>query len=592
MKKKILSAILAAAVLSAYTIVPAMAADTKESLKDDGSGSSDRFVEYDISEYQDNEMLVVYENGDMDLKTYDNKVKLAAGIIKAGMNDDAVIVQPNYEYEAMGITNDPYINYQWALENNGSSTLAQYLTENNKNKDRIVPKKDVDINVEEMWNEYPNGKKSEVVIALIDTGVQMSHPDLKKSSFWVNTDEIAGNGRDDDNNGYVDDVNGYNFYSKTGDFSQGTDNSHGTHNAGTILAERNNKTGVAGIAGNSAVKLMVLKTLGGAGATGKTKNIISAIKYAQDNGADICNLSIGTFSEDEALFNAMKNSTMLFTVSAGNYSTDCDETPSYPACYDIPNSISVANITAEGKLASTSNYGATTIDMAAPGNIILSTTIDSQYSFMSGTSMSAPMVAATAAMIYSYNPDFSLMDVKNIILKTVKPVSGISGKVITNGMLDAGAAMKKAATMPLLDVNESDSYYEAVKYLYQKGIMIGTSAAAFSPKQTLNRAMVITILGRAAGAVQKDTYDFSDVKNNSWYSGYVGWAASNGIVIGYGDGKFGPMDLVQAYQLDLMISRYAKTLGIDYSTGLSGTRFLSRGETAEVVYNFLKTIEA
>ena len=581
--------------VSAYSIVPSTGAvngDSQEGIKDGGSQNPDRFVEYNLSEYENNEMLVLYEDGDVEVKSYENKAGLAAGILKAGLDEEAVIVQPDYEYEATDITNDTFINYQWALENSGSSTLSAYLTENNKNKEKITAKKDVDINVQGLWEEYGNGEKAKVVIALIDTGVQIGHPDLKPSFFWVNEDEIDGNGRDDDGNGYVDDINGYNFYSRTGAVDNGNDNSHGTHNAGTILADRNNREGVAGIADGSNIKLMVLKTLGGAGATGKTSNIIRAIEYAEANGADICNLSIGTFSEDEALSSVMRNSRMLFTVSAGNYSTDCDETPSYPACYEMPNIISVANINAEGKLASTSNYGAKTIDLAAPGNMILSTTINSKYSFMSGTSMSAPMVAAVAAMIYSYNPNLSLLDIKKVILDTVKPVQGVNGKVKTNGMLDAGAAMKRVADLPLVDVNKGDSFYEAVKYLYNKGLMIGTSATAFSPEQTLNRAMVITILGRAAGAVQEEGSGFIDVQKNSWYSGYVGWAALNGIVIGYGNGKFGPMDEVQAYQLDLMISRYAAILGVDYSTGLTGTRLLTRGETAEVVYKFLKSMEA
>jgi subtilisin family serine protease len=298
----------------------------------------------------------------------------------------------------------------------------------------------IDINAEDAWAVYDGGKR-DVVIALIDTGVDTTHEELK-DAIWVNGDEIPGNGVDDDGNGYVDDVNGWNFYNNSNKlYVSSTEDSHGTHGAGTIAAKANDGTGTAGIVQSDHVKIMVLKALGGSDGSGTTASVIQAIQYAQANGASICNLSLGNSTDDRALYRVMANSSMLFVVAAGNDGANTDSQPSYPASYDLDNIISVANLNYDGTLHYSSNYGAVSVDLAAPGSYILSTTPNNDYSFMTGTSMAAPMVTAAAAMVYSYYENITLADVKEILLSSVHTLDSLSGNTATGGMLDLGAAM-------------------------------------------------------------------------------------------------------------------------------------------------------
>ena len=149
----------------------------------------------------------------------------------------------------------------------------------------------IDINLKKAWEAY-KGETREVIVAVIDTGVDIAHEDLK-DAIWINEDEIAGDGIDNDGNGYIDDVYGWNFYDNNNKVFLGEEDSHGTHGAGTISASIND-LGIAGIAGNTKIKVMVLKALGGKDGAGTTNAIIQAIQYAEKNGASICNLSFGT----------------------------------------------------------------------------------------------------------------------------------------------------------------------------------------------------------------------------------------------------------------------------------------------------------
>ncbi len=309
----------------------------------------------------------------------------------------------------------------------------------------------IDINAEQGWNLY-NGGEREVTIAVIDTGADIFHEDLG-DIVWVNQDEISGNGIDDDGNGYVDDVYGWNFYNNNNQVYTGSEDSHGTHGVGTIGASADNGTGITGIVRGDKIKVMVLKVLGGTDGSGDTESLIQAIRYAEANGASVCNLSLSTESYDQALYDAMAQSGMLFIAAAGNGTSvselgvDDDLIPSYPASFDLDNIISVANISYDGTLHYSSNYGALSVDLAAPGTYILSTTPDGGYSYMTGTSMAAPMVAAAAAMVYSYDSDITLSQVKEILLGSVTPLNSLSGKVLSGGLLNLGAAMEMAAAL-------------------------------------------------------------------------------------------------------------------------------------------------
>lgn len=301
--------------------------------------------------------------------------------------------------------------------------------------------KGIDISAQKAWDTVGSEGRN-VTIAVIDTGFDYKHEELTDAA-WKNPKEIAGDGIDNDKNGYIDDVYGWDFYNgkpnKSSDINSTYD--HGTHVAGIIAAAKNQK-GIAGIIANNKVKIMDLKALGGSDGDGDTENVIKAIKYAEANGATICNLSFGTTEYDEDLYNAMKNSKMLFVCAAGNGDSlnrgyDDDIIPTYPASFDLDNIISVANISYDGKLDPTSNYGKSSVDIAAPGSDIISSIANNHYAYMTGTSMAAPMVTAVAAMVYSYHQDYSITDTKNAVLSSVNKLASLTDKVSTGGMLNA-----------------------------------------------------------------------------------------------------------------------------------------------------------
>lgn len=329
-------------------------------------------------------------------------------------------------------------------EEEGTITLAQGYAAYKTTAAAVTAISGIDINMEKAWEAY-NGGKREVIVAVIDTGIDYTHEDLS-DVIWTNTDEISGDGIDNDGNGYIDDVYGWNFYNGSNQVYAGSEDNHGTHGAGTIAANRNS-IGVAGIAGNSTVKVMSLKALGGSEGSGTTESIIEAIKYAEANGATICNLSFGTSYNDSALKAAIEESNMLFIAAAGNGNSwtgtgqNADQNPVYPAAYDLDNIIAVANLQCDGTLHSSSNYGVQTVDLAAPGSNILSTTSENGYSYMTGTSMAAPMVTGAAALLYSQYEDITLSQVKDVILASVSPLDSLSKVVKTGGMLDAYAAL-------------------------------------------------------------------------------------------------------------------------------------------------------
>lgn len=365
---------------------------------------------------------------------------------------------------------DAYATYQWGLKNDGEFKLVELKAKFPSGDDvyRDMPVRGrwfglpdlgpddiestvtdsvtgIDINIRPAWDLYDQAQnKRSVIVAVIDTGIDISHKELA-NAMWTNPGEIPGDGIDDDGNGFVDDVHGWNFYSDNNQIFTGEEDSHGTHAAGTIAAARG-AYGIAGITDNNYVKIMAVKALGGYNGTGSPDSIIKAIHYAEDNGAVICNLSLGTSSYSKELAETMEHSGMLFVVACGNggftgkgYNTDIY--PVYPASLPYDNIISVANLLFDGNLSEESNYGPASVDLAAPGTYILSTLPDNNYGFMSGTSMAAPMVTGVAAMLYSYRPDLSLTDVKSILIHSCRKLDTLNGKVASGGILDAYAAL-------------------------------------------------------------------------------------------------------------------------------------------------------
>ena len=338
--------------------------------------------------------------------------------------------EPDYVVHPVSTPNDTYFSLQWGLHNTGQTIQGS------------VGVPDADMDGPEAWDVFTGD--GTFVVAVIDTGTQWSHPDLD-ANIWSNPGEIAGNGVDDDGNGYVDDVRGWDFYSNDNNPDDG--NGHGTHTAGTVGAEGNNGIGVAGV--NWQCKIMPLRFLGPAG--GYTSDAIEAVQYAAANGALVSNNSWGGGGFSSALRDAIASAGSqghVFVAAAGNNGTNNDSSPFYPASYNVGTLISVAATNNTDGLASFSNYGATSVDVGAPGVDIASTYSGSNYVWASGTSMASPHVAGVVALVYAANPGWTAQDVIDRVLSTARPVGSLSGKTVTGGVVNAAAALSGATPPP------------------------------------------------------------------------------------------------------------------------------------------------
>jgi subtilisin family serine protease len=283
-----------------------------------------------------------------------------------------------------------------------------------------------------------------VIVAVIDSGVDLNHPELA-GQLWVNPRETAGNRRDDDRNGFVDDINGANFLTNSGNVQD--DAGHGTHVSGIIAAAANNGQGGVGLA--PGAKIMALKVLDGSG-NGSISAAVNAIYYAVNNGAKVINASWTMSTGSPALISAMSfaaSKNVVFVTAAGNDGSNNDVVPNYPGNYRFTNVLTVAAIDPDGKLASFSNYGASTVDVAAPGVSILST-IPGSYEVWDGTSMATPFVAATAALLAALRPDFTAAQIVDRIKATATRSIDLAGVIASAGYLDAGAATNLPAYVP------------------------------------------------------------------------------------------------------------------------------------------------
>lgn len=344
---------------------------------------------------------------------YNRNMNILSGIQTLAIDTRVAYAEPNYRYTAKGDPTDPSFSQLWGLKNTGQSILG------------VTGKPNIDINVEKAWQKTKGS--SSIVVAVIDTGVQITHPDLK-NQIWTNPNPGE--------NGYVNDVNGWDFYNHDNSvYDNATDDAHGTHVSGTIAAE-NNDIGVIGIA--PKVKIMPLKFIGSDG--GYTSDAILAINYAKAKGAKVANCSWGGGGYSQSLSDAIQNSGMLFIVAAGNDSSNNDTTPEYPASYHLDNMVTVAAINNQGKLSSFSNYGSKTVDIAAPGEAILSTVPDG-YAYYSGTSMATPHVSGAAALLYSLNSTASPSAIKAMLLNSATKLSSLTNKVVCGGMVNIGNAV-------------------------------------------------------------------------------------------------------------------------------------------------------
>ena len=275
----------------------------------------------------------------------------------------------------------------------------------------------------------------DVTVAIIDTGIDYTHEDLA-ANIWTNAAEIAGNGIDDDENGYIDDVRGWDFFNDSNDPQDAT--THGTLVAGVVGAVGNNSLGVSGV--SPEVSLLPLRAATPNGYL-NLRSLVAAIAYAVDKDADIINASWGDHIVPDlnSLYDAVaraNDADVLFVAAAGNSGLDSDVYPLYPASFDLPNVISVAATDRTDRLWTKSNYGAKSVDLGAPGQEILSTLPDNLYETKSGTSLAAPQVAGAAALLLAQQPALTAVELKQALLDRARPVEDLQGRTASGSILN------------------------------------------------------------------------------------------------------------------------------------------------------------
>jgi subtilisin family serine protease len=334
------------------------------------------------------------------------------------------LAEPDILLQSTLTPNDPaYANgNQWGLHNIGQSG-------------GLI---NADINAPEAWDGITTAPN--IIVAVIDSGVRYTHIDLA-NNMWINPGEIPNNGIDDDRNGFVDDVHGMNAVDTNGDPVDVT--GHGTLVSGIIGASTNNRLGMAGICWD--VQIMACRFISDTG-EGSLSDAIECIDYATSMGAHVINASWGSPSYSSFLENSIRRARdagILFIAASGNDGLDADANPFYPASFTLDNILSVTATTSTDLLASYANYGASSVDLAAPGSSIYSTyfTSDSGYSYASGTSLAAPFVAGTAALMLTRYPTESYGQIRTRILATTDPLPSLTGKCTTGGRLNLATAL-------------------------------------------------------------------------------------------------------------------------------------------------------
>lgn len=364
----------------------------------------------------------------LDILEFDSKSKADSALKTLRASNLVESVNRDVMYQITAIPNDPDYSKTWGMEQ---------------------------MNVPTAWNTTKGS--SNVIVGVIDTGIDLDHPDLV-DNIWVNADEIPNNGLDDDANGYIDDVHGWDFVNNDNVpnddvTSDHWASGHGTHVAGTIAGVGNNSIGVAGVAWHA--KLMALKICGPWGCS--LSDHVLALQYAYNNGAQVVNESFGGgYSgydwERDAIAAVAEPGTgeqkgLLVVAAGGNNSANTEISPFHPANYRLENHISVAATESNGNLANFSNFSATNIDVAAPGSGIWSTLPEGAfnttggYGNLSGTSMAAPHVAGVAVLIQASHPTWKPHDIRKALIATVQITSSLESRVFSGGIVDAAAAV-------------------------------------------------------------------------------------------------------------------------------------------------------
>lgn len=375
---------------------------------------------------------------------------VASTIAALKKNPAVRYAEPDYIVTKQATSNDPYFTNGslWGMQGDGSSPANQFGS-----------------GAAEAWAQGYTGSDN-VYVGIIDEGVQVAHPDLA-ANMWVNPYEIASNGVDDDGNGYRDDVYGWDFANGDASVYDGSAtntglDAHGTHVGGTIGGVGGNGVGVAGV--NWNVTMISAKFLGANG--GAISNAVSALNYLTDlktrHGLNIVASSNswggGGFSQAMLdAINASGNAGMLFIAAAGNSGTNNDTTANYPSNYQCTNGgtrgwdcvVAVAATDSAGGIASFSQYGATTVDIGAPGVGVWSSVPQGSYSSYNGTSMATPHVSGAVALCASIDPTLTARQLRDILTQNAAPTTSLTGKTATGGRLDMGAMASACAPTPI-----------------------------------------------------------------------------------------------------------------------------------------------
>jgi len=413
-------------------------------------------------------------------------------------------------FSAQSTPNDPRYGDLYGLHNTGQSGGAV----------------DADIDAPEAW-QVSTGSR-DIIVGVVDTGIDYNHPDLA-ANMWVNPGEIAGNGIDDDGNGFVDDVHGYDFANNDGDPFD--DEGHGTHVAGTIGGVGNNGLGVAGVSWE--VSLMGLKFLDANG-SGSTSDAVQAINYATmmrnqyAQNVRITNNSWGGGGSSNAMRQAIEagsEADILFVAAAGNDGMDNDSNPQYPASYANDAVISVAATNRNDSLAGFSNYGATSVDLAAPGVGIVSTVPDGGYSSFSGTSMATPHVAGAAALALAVDPTLTVSQLRTGLLGTVDAVEGLSGKTVTGGRLNVGRLVESLSSEPTIPLPPSG--LNASDGTTLGSVQVSWRSSLFADSYTLWRSGADDVSAAVVVADNLSTTSYQDLATDVNESYYYWVSATN-----------------------------------------------------------------
>ena len=465
-------------------------------------------------------------------------------------------------------------------------------------------------NVDKVWQVYESRGEG-IVVAILDDGVDITHPDLV-NAIWQNSDEVVGDNIDNDRNGYVDDVNGYNF--RDNNSGMNPKGEHGTLVAGVIAAKENNRIGIAGIAPNA--KIMPLTVCGLENCSGEAVN--DAVRYAVDNGADLINMSLTGFGDNPVLDPAYdqmmqyaQSRGVFIIVAAGNgdqqlakaqeyYGRNFNQTPISPVCNDanVDAVAGVASINSQLINSVFSDYGSNFIVISAYGEAVYSTTAKTfssdakEYGYAYGTSFATPQVAGALALAMDEFPKKNMQELKTALYesgfdldpKLALEFKGHFGRGLDiygflntlNGTQDGGDSgeeaaptpediTKKPGVMPVFsDIGADHRSYMAITYLSEIGVLKGYSDGTLKPELDVNRAELLKMLiAGQGGNPDQNRYRncFTDVKEE-WFARYVCYAKVQGWVTGYADGSFKPEQTVNKVEaLKMMIESYVLNEG-------------------------------